>query len=697
MVEAMIETESPPAPAVTDSGKDHRPAVSNADPPTPSRRPAPRPVGELIVEQIIPATMIVTLGVWFGLLTGFAESISYWLQLRAGTLPLFKVSSTWAVAAPVGNLCLFLAVAAVTSVFVLSLRVLKELKPSTVSEDGESENWNPDWPIQSAVTVLATVSIATVMTHLVQAMSLGLATWSLWLLSLGGGVQVGKASVRNTWLFWTVVRRSLAVLVAVLAGIVAQQETASHIVSASAAGFDVSEAADESGAATSTVAVARDSPNVLLLVLDTVRAKSLSIYGYEKETTPNLAKLARRGVVFDHAVAPAPWTLPSHASMLTGLPPHEHGADWCSPLPTEHRTVAQAFAASGYRTSAVTGNLYYCGSHTGLHRGFEFFSDASVLSADVFRNCALTNKLSRSANFQKLTGFYDWPGRRYAPEIHSTWLEWLDAQHEGDRFFAMLNYFDVHAPYLPPDDIAAEYAPRNASEKLLMAQWNGCTSQCEKPDATSLKIGQTAYDGCLAALDREIGWLLDELESRGRLQNTVLIITADHGEQFGDHGIVNHGRSLYRSVVQVPLIIVGGANTPAGIRVTESVSLCDLPATMLDFADRHSTTHAFPGKPLTRYWDGESDQDWRKSPPVVTEVSKGLLVPEWLPNAHDSVRSIWHNGYQYIRRSDNGDEELYDLLNDPDELTNLVTKPQGAGPLVECRKAFEEVYGPTFE
>jgi arylsulfatase A-like enzyme len=240
-----------------------------------------------------------------------------------------------------------------------------------------------------------------------------------------------------------------------------------------------------------------------------------------------------------------------------------------------------------------------------------------------------------------------------------------------------------------------------------MAQWNGCTSQCQDVDATTLKLGQRAYDGCLAALDREIGWLLEQLESRGRLDNTILIVTSDHGEHFGEHGIVNHGRSLYRAVVHVPLIIVAPGRVPEGIRVAQPVSMCDLPATMLTLSGQHDRAAEFPGRTLSRFWShddataavaaaasderGESHDagDHQTASPVLTEVSKGVLVPEWLPNAHGSVRSIWHDGFQYIRRSDNGEEELYDVLNDPDEMTNLATLPNGLKPLQECRKAFQ--------
>lgn len=598
---------------------------------------------------------IVLLGVCFGLVTGLFESASWGTQLVFESLPLFKISSTWTVAPAIANAILF----GMTGVLLAGLSVA----------------FKRVIPLQAAVVAFAIPFCMTVAFHFSQGFSIGLHVWSLIVLSMGASVQVSRLLLNSPGRFPSRMLRTTAVAAAIVLSLWTVDSVSRRSVT-------VTQTATQSDLA--------DSPDVLLLVLDTVRAESLSMYGFEQETTPNLARLAERGVVFEHAIATAPWTLPSHASMFTGQAPHEHGADWCSPLAEDSLTIAEAMSQRGFQTAGVVGNLYYCGSHTGLGQGFDFFSDVSPVSADVFRNSILANRIVRSQAFQKVTGFYDWPGRRYATEIHSTWFDWLDHSGRGRPKFSYLNYFDVHAPYLPPQKYAAEFAPRNDEQRLLMAQWNGCTSQCETPDATSLAIGRMAYHGCLAALDEQIGVLLDELERRGTLDDTVIIVTSDHGEHFGEHGVVNHGRSVYRQVIHVPLLVSAPRLIPEGIRVRQVVSLQDLPATIMDLTGGEAAT--FPGKSLSRFWkSGAGNPNY--SEPVFAEVSKGILVPDWLPNAHAAVRTVFVDGFQYIRRDDNGQEELFDFFNDHLDSRNLVdqsTLPPAR--LNACRSVFRNAY-----
>ncbi len=165
------------------------------------------------------------------------------------------------------------------------------------------------------------------------------------------------------------------------------------------------------------------APNVLLIVLDTVRAESLSLYGYDRPTSRALERLAQTGVRFLRAFSCAPWTLPSHASMFTGRFPHELSADWIKPLDSRYPTLAEALGASGYETAGFVANTKYCGRHTGLHRGFVHYEDFPVSPIQVLRASAFGAKLDDKIRLA--TGYEELPGRKSAGELNTDFLNWL--------------------------------------------------------------------------------------------------------------------------------------------------------------------------------------------------------------------------------------------------------------------------------
>jgi arylsulfatase A-like enzyme len=244
-------------------------------------------------------------------------------------------------------------------------------------------------------------------------------------------------------------------------------------------------------------------------------------------------------------------------------------------------------------------------------------------------------------------------GHKNAPALNRELLDWLAGG--GDRpFFAFLNYYDAHSPYRSPDSYDAKF--RSGGDPRTQNRLD-------------------AYEACIAFLDDQLRELFDQLEQTGFLRNTLVVITSDHGEQFGEHGIARHGNSLYRPVLEVPLVMAFPGSIPAGTRVRDAVSLRDIASTILDVTGIEPPGN-IPGQSLKRYWTRNAAEAVDRTP-VVSEVSAAVRQPRWL-NARGPMVSIVDNGFHYIKTFGRNREELYDFANDRDELRNLVDTPDGA-------------------
>ncbi len=421
------------------------------------------------------------------------------------------------------------------------------------------------------------------------------------------------------------------------------------------------------------------TPNILLLVLDTVRADALSAYGYHRQTSPNLSRLAERGVRFGHARSTAPWTLPSHASMFTGRLPSEMSARVDRPLDSTYPTLAEFLADRGYATAAFVANTYYCNSQFGLDRGFSRYEDhpqnREVSPEECFRASGLGRHL---INIGEGLGF-EFPGsaqpRKDAAQINEDLLEWLGDETIARRpFFAFLNYFDAHSPYLLPAGVDRRLGetPTPADHKVIW-DWEKLLKS-ELPQR-NIDVTRDAYDDCIAYLDSQIGLLIDELDRRGILENTTVIVTSDHGESWGEHQFFGHGRSLYRPEVHVPLLIIEAQNkATAGKLVSEPASLSDLAATVVDLVGE-SDESPFPGQTLARFWSSEPN-DAQGDPPRSESMVRDhkVQVEGPIPALQGPMYSLVAEGRVYIQNSD-GREELYDVISDPAEERNLAAQP----------------------
>ncbi len=438
-----------------------------------------------------------------------------------------------------------------------------------------------------------------------------------------------------------------------------------------------------------------DAPNVLLIVLDTVRADRLSAYGYSRPTSPTLDRLAKRGIRFDEARATAPWTLASHASLFTGRWPHELGVEWMTPLGWSAPTLAEYLGSHGYATAGFVGNTLYCSYDTGLDRGFTHYEDY-VLAVErlgplrtallVDRACAGVADLGLAASRNLNLGpFLPWldsvirpllaTGRKDAGSVNREFLDWLSRRPGSPRpFFAFLNYYDAHSPYLPPEGAGFRFGtgPQTGADFVLLSElWNTVDKSRLPPRYRALV--RDSYDNCLAYLDERLGELCDALQRGGVLDQTLVIIAADHGEELGEHGLFDHGESLYRPEVRVPLLIVLPASSPSRGVVSDCVSLRDLPATVVDLVGLAARS-PFPGRSLARLWRRSAPGDAADDDGVISELSSpnpSLPSQGRSPAARGPLVSLAEGDLIYIRREGDGKEELYHERDDPLELTNL--------------------------
>ena len=496
--------------------------------------------------------------------------------------------------------------------------------------------------------------------------------WAALLLSGGLAVQVVRMIRPRRPAFVRLVRRTVPVLAGTLVAVL--------LVTIGGHAWS------ERQAASALPPAPAGARNVLVVVWDTVRASNLSLYGYERPTTPNLIDLAGQGVRFDLAFSTSSWTLPSHASMFTGRWPHELGVDWKSPLRDDVPTLAEYLRSHGYDTAGFAANRDYCSRETGLGRGMAHYEDFPLDVYDAFSRYVALGHKSEVSSWASLVDMVAEKclGRWYnlvprsrehvknAEAVDRAFLSWLGRRHERGRpFFAFLNYNDAHGPYEVPDDRVPGFGlqPASSLDRQTLLLWNSLDKA--RLSNHDVRLAADVYDDCIAYLDRRLGLLLQELRRRGVMDNTLVVVTADHGEHLGDHLLFFHGCSLYRQLVQVPLVIVDTKRVPSARVVAQPVSLCDIPATVVDLLGLERDA-PFPGRSLTRFWRRADQAALPPAEPLLMETAKPELLANRgrEPAARGPMKSIIARGLHYIRTAD-GLEELYDLSADPEEKVNM--------------------------
>ena len=412
--------------------------------------------------------------------------------------------------------------------------------------------------------------------------------------------------------------------------------------------------------------------NVVLLTIDSLRADHVSCLGYHQKTTPNIDKIAKKGTVFTQAFANGPNTRQSLLSILTSTYPLMFGG-WSCPLSKHRITIAQVLREQGYSTAAIHSNPFLS-SYFNYNRGFDFFEDfkRTPLEATspnkhgikkirrknfartrawrkllekipIFRNAYVNRQLQRSVPYQK------------GDIINEKAFSWL--KNNSENFFLWLHYMDPHSPYRPP----REFLPRKTTYLKAFFKSPGFMLESELDEF--IEASKSLYDAEIRYVDYVIGQFLRKLKELGVLQNTFVIITADHGEEFMEHGKFGHySDRLYDELIHVPLIIAGNG-IMEDLLVRDPVALVDLSPTILDLLGIEDTPKLFMGRSLFQVLMGEKQvkRKW-----IISETSgKGK---KYLCYRTDK--------WKYILIFDGKRErqQLYNLQDDPKEKVNVSEK-----------------------
>jgi arylsulfatase A-like enzyme len=433
-----------------------------------------------------------------------------------------------------------------------------------------------------------------------------------------------------------------------------------------------------------------NQPNIVVIVLDAVRRDHTSVYDYERPTTPNLEAIAKTGTVYKNAFANSNWTGTSHGTLFTGRMPSDtgvHGGN--QELPDQHPTLPEKLTTAGYRTYGMSAGAHIR-SERGYERGFQTFKETYRIrpSNDVFSGLINDSAIRRQTLYSILNGSDEKTLFKF-----ESLKNWIDG---GERpFFAFINVKTAHHPYNPPRPHKSRFCPKlrrpryqfmeelfgdEYSERQFLegTNWDRLQQLSHQypvisgefePTQEEWDIIQSWYDGAIHYLDRRIGEFVDWLESRGELNNTHLIITSDHGEYFGEHGLEKHYYGLYEPVLHIPLII-SGPDTGEGNSISSIVSLADLYPTVSELATGESTD--LPHSSSLAPFEEESIHNQ-----IFAEL--GSVAPDGIlrhhPTFDDSdfgipTQVVRDNQYKFISKAD-GSTELYNWRQDPAEESDL--------------------------
>jgi arylsulfatase A-like enzyme len=424
-------------------------------------------------------------------------------------------------------------------------------------------------------------------------------------------------------------------------------------------------------------AAASGRPNVVWLVLDTLRADHVSTYGYPLRTTPHMAAIGAEGAVFDRAISGSSWTIPSHYQMVTG----SFRAGGLRVLTDDVTTAAEILRERGYRTAAVLANMSLSRG-SGFEQGFETFIDAPPMFlyqrmlAKTSLAEALTNRRIVTARFaQRLLYRHTFlqSARAEGDFINAHVFRWLE-RYDGGPFFLFVNYLDPHEPYDPQEPFRTQFAAGVDPEIGFVRYDRPQGKFISTEEMTRDVVPRTSperwkqmiqlYDGEVAFLDAQVGALVHELQRRNLYDDTILVITADHGELFGEHGLATHFKALTEEELHVPLILRYPAGIRAGTRVATPVELVDVLPTVLDFVgggippmDGRSLRPLMAGQP-----SGVNGETYsvllRKPRKGFPHTAVGDLVALRTPE----MKYIW---------SSTGQHSFFDLAADAKEMQNL--------------------------
>ncbi len=423
-------------------------------------------------------------------------------------------------------------------------------------------------------------------------------------------------------------------------------------------------------------------PNVILIVIDTLRADHLSAYGYGRKTSPNIDRLAAQGVLYEQSISASSWTLPAHASLFTGLFARDHrttSENW--ELDASFDTLAELLHAAGYHTGGFSNNVW-TDDFSGLTQGFDTFQQLWRL---------------RKADKGRIS--QDDPTKdMHSAKTNEEIFTWVDELPDEAPFFVFINYYEPHLPYRPTrpydddflpagvDDgtvrrLRSFYSPREYGY-ILDVPWM-------KVSDRDIEILTALYDGEIAYIDSIIGRLVEGLRSRELLDDTLLVITSDHGEHLGENHMLSHKLSVYDPLLRVPLILWNPERIPSGLRIKTQVQAHDVFGSILELTGapgRSARQHAA----ALPFEERASDYAFAELayPGIFLKVIK-KQIPGWNASAFaHALKVVRGPRYKLISGSD-GSLELYDVISDPLESTNLAdTEPEALKKMQQALQAF---------
>jgi arylsulfatase A-like enzyme len=395
--------------------------------------------------------------------------------------------------------------------------------------------------------------------------------------------------------------------------------------------------------------------NVMVIGVDTLRPDHLGCYGYERDTSPEIDKLAGEGVLFENVMSQSPWTLPSFATVFTSLYPTQHGAGTMkSMMRTSFPPLAMMLLKQGYSTGAII-NAPALRREFGLNRGFEVY-DTNPPSVE-----------------------------RTADQVTEDALEWID-QHRQGPFFIFVHYFDPHLSYSPPEPYDTVFDPDyrgRIGDSFDLTEF----PRARVTNFETMKVLteedwnhiRSLYDGEIAFTDKAIGTLMQGIEEMGLREKTLIVFLSDHGEEFFEHGGFEHGHTHYNELLRVPMIFSFPGELARNTRVSRQVRLLDVTPTVLDFLGIEPDTH-LEGISLRPLLTGVGDIE----PSLVSLLPHDIAFAEAMLHGREQ-KSITAYPWKLIRDAVTGDEMLFNLEDDPGENTDLLTE---AG---DTRTVLEEV------
>lgn len=387
--------------------------------------------------------------------------------------------------------------------------------------------------------------------------------------------------------------------------------------------------------------------NVVLIIIDTIRPDRLGCYGYHLPTSPNIDRFSKECMLFEQAVTCAPLTLPSVSAMLTSTYPVFNNVRYNGLffLGDSSITLAEILKKEGYKTAAFIGG-FPLDSQFGVDQGFDIYDDDFSNSKEKRRHGWIGHTVE---DFE-----------RTAAEVNQKVFAWLD-EVKDERFFLVVHYFDPHLPYTPPSPY------REA---------------CKDP-----------YDGEVAYTDEHVGKLLDTLEEFGLKENTLIILTGDHGESLGTHNEITHGEFIYDTTVLIPLMLYHRERIPPGRRIDTMVKSIDIMPTILDFLNIRNSPHT-QGVSLLSALDGNLAET-----PILLEATLHYYESKNL--GHDPIMitglrtSQWKLVHATVEKKDGSGwtGELYDVANEASELTDVKNENQATfGRLVKEMHSIARTY-----